>query len=170
MSRHVPPTSRGDKSLLLFWQPLTGFCDMLQRIMASFAQDNFNANLCFRDRILSLQFCRRNTLYKHAQWQNQIRNLCDLSRRQTPVARTKICTKIIYLVHTKQFVAATCYCDMLPRLFRPFWTTTISWKKMIRFKDFFCFSTRCIIIERSLFVWLSCIRNWTLWALSSFGT
>lgn len=116
MSRHVPPTSRGGKSLLLFWQPLTGFCDMLQRIMASFAQDNFNANLCFRDRILSLQFCRRNTLYKHAQWQNQIRNLCDLSRRQTPVARTKICTKIIYLVHTRsnlllRRVTATCCLD-----------------------------------------------------------
>ena len=64
----------------------------------------FCENLCLGNRILSPQHVR-------AQIKNQIRqNLCDLSRRQNPVAEKKIFSQKFSRTHE-----AICRCDVSPQ-------------------------------------------------------
>lgn len=83
--------------------------------MASLVQDNFNAGLCFRDKILWLQFCRCNTLYETCPVTKSYKEFMRL------VAGTESCRmdKDLhqkYLVHTRsnlllRRVTATCWLD-----------------------------------------------------------
>lgn len=161
MSRHVLPTSRGDRSLPLLWQQAARSHWSLRHvagIMASFVQDNFKANLCLCDRI-----CRRNTLYE----------TCPVTKSNQEFVRlvggTEFCRKDKdlyqnYLQYTRE---AICCCDVLLRHVAQIVSRSVNNEQILEiiipFEDFFCLSARCTIIWKiSIFLWFSSFTNETL--------
>ena len=91
----------------------TWWGDTSQQQIASCVLENFCENL----------FPQQNFVAATSR-KNQIRlKLCDLLRRQIPVAATKIFTKILQCkrsVLSLQCVSATCCCNLSPSAYRPY--------------------------------------------------
>ena len=85
--------------------------DTSQRQIGSCVLENFCENHSLCNRILSQEHVAKNQIRQ---------NLCDLSRRQNSVAKTKIFTKFLQYTRSDlllRCVAATCCCNLSPDLY-----------------------------------------------------